>query len=139
MTERDRIAKLLAELNLQPIIRFPATGQRLKASQNQGVYVIRKPNKKVAHVGRTVRGKLGLLQRLRNHLSAQSSFVQASLSSEGGKLRDGYTYQCIDVANDRERALLEHIATAWHCPEHLGVSAKAERISTNLVHRKNDA
>ena len=136
MIERDRIAKLLTELACKPLLRFPPAGVPLRASQNQGVYVIRNPRKVVVHVGRTVRGKSGLQQRLRNHLAAQSSFVQASLSSEGARLRDGYTYQCLEVPNDRARALLEHIATAWHCPKHLGVGAKAEKTSSSLEHNK---
>ena len=136
MLERERIAKLLTELDRKPILRFPPAGVPLRASKNQGVYVIRSPRTIVVHVGRTVRGKSGLQQRLRNHLAAQSSFVQASLSSKGASLRDGYTYQCIDVPNDRARALLEHIATAWHCPKHLGVGAKAERTSSNPGHGK---
>ena len=136
MIERNRIARLLAELDRKPILRFPPAGVPLHASKNQGVYVIRSPSRTVVHVGRTVRGKAGLQQHLRNHLAAQSSFVQASLSSEGARLRNGYTYQCIDVPNDRARALLEHIATAWHCPRHLGVSAKVERTSSSVVHGK---
>ena len=135
MIERERISKLLAELDLKPIFPFPPAGQPLRASKNQGVYVIRSPKNAVVHVGRTLRGKSGLQQRLRNHLSGQSSFVQESLSRASSKLREGFTYQCLEVPSDRERALLEHIATAWHCPEHLGVGTKAERTSNKPVQR----
>ena len=40
-----------------------------------GVYIIYSPNGRVTHVGRTVRGKRGLRQRLNNHLHGASSFV----------------------------------------------------------------
>jgi hypothetical protein len=43
---------------------------------------------------------------------------------EGKKLRKGFTFQYLEVPNDRERALLEHRATAWHCPAHLGVGSR---------------
>ena len=136
MIERERIAKLLAELDLKPILPFPPARQPLEASKNQGVYVIRSPKNTVVHVGRTLRGKSGLQQRLRDHLAGQSSFVQKSLNRAGSTLRDGFTYQCMEVPIDRERALLEHIATAWHCPEHLGVGAKAESKSSKQAERR---
>ena len=129
MNEQEHISQLLKDLKLQPIHRFPKARGSLKASKNQGVYVIRNPRSRVVHVGRTVRGKAGLHQRLCNHLAAQSSFVQKSLQGKGSKLREGFTYQYIEVSNDRKRALLEHAATAWHCPQHLGVGAKSEATS----------
>jgi hypothetical protein len=124
MKERDRIARLLERLKEQPIHQFPKVRESLQVSRNQGVYVIRNPKNEVVHVGRTLRGHLGLQQRLRNHLAAQSSFVMAALGGDGSRLRTGYTYQYLEVPDDRERALLEHIATAWHCPQHLGDGAK---------------
>lgn len=123
MTERQRIRRLLADLNAQPVLPFPKARAHLDASDSHGVYVIRDPNRRVVHVGRTYRGRAGLFQRLRNHLSAQSSFVLAYLKGDASRLRAGFTFQYLEVADDRERALLEHLATAWHCPMHLGVSA----------------
>jgi hypothetical protein len=32
-------------------------------------------------------------------------------------------FQCMEIPDDRERALLEYYATAWHCPGHLGLGA----------------
>lgn len=120
--ERDAISQLLAELNTQPILPFPQEGTPLQAPTGQGVYVIRSSRNRVVHVGRTVRGKAGLRQRLRNHLAAQSSFVNVWLEGRASELRTGYTYQYLEVSDNRQRALLEHIATAWHCPAHLGTS-----------------
>jgi hypothetical protein len=131
MNERQQISRLLELLHQQPILRFPQAGERIDAPTAQGVYVIRSKRGKVVHVGRTVRGQAGLRQRLRNHLSAQSSFVQSWLGGNGAALRDGFTYQYIEVPSDRLRALLENIATAWHCPVHLGVGARSERTSLN--------
>lgn len=131
MTERQRIRKLLAKLNAQPRVPFPNVRQRLQAPDTHGVYVIRNPSRRVLHVGRTQRGRAGLRQRLRNHLSAQSSFVVAHLKGDADKLRNGFTYQYLEVSDGRDRALLEHLATAWHCPVHLGVgnSRSASRVA----------
>jgi len=122
--ERQRIEALFDRLNARRLIPFPQPRQSLKAPRSQGVYVIRDRARRVVHVGRSLRGKEGLFQRLRNHLNAQSSFVKVHLKGNGKKLRDGYTFQCIVEENDRKRALLEHFATAWHCPVHLGVGRK---------------
>jgi hypothetical protein len=123
MPERDHIRKLFLRLEAQPTVPFPQARERLVAPEEHGVYVIRTTRRRVVHVGRTLRGKKGLRQRLRNHLAAESSFVNAYLAGKGERLRSGYTYQCLVVRDDRRRALLEHYATAWHCPAHLGVGA----------------
>ena len=103
--------------------RFPQARMPLEAPKTQGVYVIRNSSGMVVHVGRTVRGRSGLAQRLRNHLQGQSSFVQKSLAGKASLLRQGYTYQFLEVHHDRTRALLKFIATAWHCPQHLGLGS----------------
>lgn len=124
MHMRDILSGLLQKLNSQPLIAFPERGQKLNAPEKHGVYVIRDPRQSVVHVGRTVRGKRGLFQRLNNHLQSQSSFVINFLDGDGSKLRGRYTFQYLVVdgeRQDRRRALLEHIATAWHCPKHLGL------------------
>jgi excinuclease UvrABC nuclease subunit len=123
MTERSRISKLLRRLHRQPLRRFPALHEQLDAPNAQGVYVLRDPKRKVLHVGRTLRGKNGLRQRLKNHLNAASSFVIAHLRGNGKRLRSGYTFQYLEVPNSRERILLEYAATVWHCPKHLGDGA----------------
>jgi excinuclease UvrABC nuclease subunit len=119
--KRAHISKLLQDLNGNRSNLFPMRGQKLVASESHGVYLIKDPNGVVAHVGRTLRGKSSLTQRLNNHLSGASSFVAKSLNKDGSLLRGRYTYQFIEVTDPRERALLEHIATAWHCPIHLGL------------------
>ena len=123
MRERKRIRRLLSLLNRQRAQRFPAPRCSVEAPEKHGVYLIRDRRNRVVHVGRTYRGKAGLCQRLRNHLAAQSSFVKAFLDGDGSRLREGYTYQYLEVHNDRDRALLEYLATAWHCAKHLGVHA----------------
>jgi hypothetical protein len=81
------------------------------------------PARRVVHVGRTLRGHNGLKQRLVNHLRGQSSFVQAHLKGKASRLRDEYTFQYLEVPDDRKRALLECLAIASYCPEHLGLGA----------------
>ncbi len=121
--ERQKIQRLFTQLDKQPKHPFPKLRESLSAPATHGVYVIRDSSQTVLHVGRTYRGQNGLSQRLLNHLHAQSSFVQVYLHGHGAALRDSYTFQYLEVADDRERALLEHAATAWHCPNHLGVGA----------------
>ena len=126
MAEKDQIEALFQRLEKQPRVAFPETRGRLLAPKTHGVYVIRNKKGGVVHVGRTVRGKAGLHQRLNNHLQANSSFVIVHLSSDGKALRDGYTFQYLEVPNERKRALLEHFATASHCPAHIGLGLREE-------------
>lgn len=119
--ERAVTRKHFKELMASPLLAFPKVGIPLDAPRTQGVYVIYDPKRVVAHVGKTIRGKKGLLQRLRNHLQAQSSFVINHLNSRGARLRRGYTFRCLPVESARERALLEFFAIAELCPEHIGL------------------
>ena len=127
MTEKHQIEALFQRLEKQPRVAFPEKRGRLLAPKTQGVYVIRNKKGLVVHVGRTVRGNAGLHQRLNNHLQAKSSFVIVHLNSDGNALREGYTFQSLQVLNERKRALLEHFATAWHCPAHLGLGMREEK------------
>ena len=121
MAEKHEIEALFQRLEKQPMVTFPEARGQLLAPKTHGVYVIRNKKERVVHVGRTVRGIAGLHQRLNDHLQAKSSFVIVHLSRDGKALREGYTFQYIEVPDDRKRALLEHFATAWHCPAHLGL------------------
>ena len=93
----------------------------LKPQNTQGVYIIRDIERRVSHVGRTLRGQSGLHQRLRNYLAGKSSFVKFHLKGHASKLREGFTYQCLEIKDARQRALVEHFATAALCPLHLGL------------------
>ena len=119
--ERAKVEGLLRELLSLPEIVFPGAKQPLQVPDNQGVYIIRHPDKTVLRVGRTHRGKAGLRQRLNDHLHNQSSFSVKYLDKKGSVLREGYTFQYIEVSDHRKRALLEYLATAWLCPKHLGL------------------
>jgi excinuclease UvrABC nuclease subunit len=121
--EPQEIESLFEQLKKQKAYPFPQANEPLNVPSTQGVYVIRNSAGQVVHVGRTLRGRSGLNQRLKNHLRGQSSFVQSHLEGKASKLRDGYTYQYLEVPDDRKRALLECLAIASHCPEHLGVGA----------------
>jgi hypothetical protein len=130
-TEREEIECLFSELQKQPKSKFPQLGKRLDAPKDRhGVYVIRNSSGLVEHVGRTLRGKKSLFQRLGNHLGGISSFMETHHSGNGRVLRDGYTFQFLAVDNDRQRALLEYYATAWHCPVHLGLGLASDKKET---------
>lgn len=125
MHERDRIQQLLDALEQASITPFPSGGESITVPKKLGVYVIRDPTKSVVYVGRTTRAKNGLHQRLRNHMAGKSALVRLHLNGDTSRLREGYSYQFLEVENDRERALLEHLAVAWHCPVVLGLSGSA--------------
>jgi hypothetical protein len=126
LEERRTIIHLFKELRKQPAIPFPKPRQRLLAPKARGVYIIRDPEGRVVHVGRTTRAQNGLHQRLSDHLRGRSSFVYYHLSQDASRLRDGYTFQCLEVEDSRKRALLEAFASAWLCPDHLGLAEAIE-------------
>jgi GIY-YIG catalytic domain len=122
MHERNRVQQLFEALNRVSISLFPRGSESIAVPRKRGVYVIRDPDNAVVYVGRTTRAKNGLHQRLRNHMAGKSALVRVLLQGDTSKLREGFSYQFLEVEDDRERALLEHIATAWHCPKVLGLS-----------------
>ena len=115
------IRRLLAELLRSESHSFPSERERLDAPTAPGVYVIYDPKGRVAHVGRCVRGRNGLHQRLRNHLHGSSSFTNEYLKGDGSKLRHGYQYKYLVIVDPRERALVEALAIGTLCPLHLGL------------------
>ncbi len=123
--ELRAVAKHFAALKRVSPVAFPQARGTLEVTANHGVYVIYSPRGKVLHVGRTVRGKRGLRQRLNNHLQGQSSFVASFFRGRGAKLRQGYKYACVEVPNPRTRALLEAYAVGHLCPEHIGTGEHA--------------
>jgi len=119
--ESKKIEKLFHALVGLPLQRFPLVGGRLQISSKHGVYIIYGPQNQVLHVGRTVRGRKGLAQRLRNHLHGASSFAIKYLGGKGSKLRGTHKFACIEVSDPRTRALLESYAVGHLCPKHLGM------------------
>ena len=120
-SESEEIKMLFNELNVQPKLLFPQYRQPLDAPSKPGVYTINK-EETVLHVGRTLRGKDGIHQRLKNHLHGSSSFTNEYLKGKGAILReDGYTYQYLVLEDSRKRALLEAYAVGTLCPEHIGL------------------
>jgi len=119
--ESQEIKKLFNKLCVEPKRPFPWFHQTLDAPSEPGVYIICK-EKTVLHVGRTLRGRNGIHQRLKNHLHGSSSFTKKYLKGKGEILReDGYTYKYLVLKNPRKRALLEAYAVGILCPEHLGL------------------
>ena len=121
--ESQEVKMLFNKLCKQLKRSFPQSHQRLDVSLKQGVYIIRK-KETVLHVGRTLRGRNGIYQRLKNHLHGSSSFTNEYLKGKGTTLRgDGYTYQYLVLEDPRKRALLEAYAVGTLCPEHIGLGA----------------
>jgi hypothetical protein len=123
--ERERVAKLYADLIASPLVKFPAKG--LVAPLHQGVYIIYGPSERVLHVGSTPSGFQGIWQRLRNHLHKASSFTRVYLKGNGAELRKGYGFRCLVVKQHRLRALLEYYAIGHLCPAHLGTRQKGTK------------
>jgi hypothetical protein len=122
--ESREIKMLFDELCAQTKRSFPQHGQLLDAPSKPGVYIIRK-NETVLHVGRTVRGRYGIRQRLKNHLHGSSSFINDYLKGNGAILREeGYNYQFLELEDPRKRALLEAYAVGTLCPLHIGLGEK---------------
>jgi len=120
-SESQEVKMLFNKLCSQPKQSFPQYRQSLDASSMPGVYIIRK-GETVLHVGRTLRGKGGIHQRLENHLHGSSSFTDKYLKGKGATLReDGYTYQYLKLEDPRKRALLEAYAVGTLCPKHIGL------------------
>jgi hypothetical protein len=118
--EQKAIRRLFSDLVRAQCHEFPKAGKKIEAPNKQGVYVIYSPRGRVVHVGRTPKAKGGIVQRLRNHLHASSSFAQKYLGGHGYKLRNGYKFSCLVVKNPRRRALLEAYAIGCLCPAHIG-------------------
>lgn len=118
------IDSLLKELVASEAIPFPKPRQSLNAPSQHGGYLIYSPKGKILHVGRTLRGKNGLKQRLHNHLMTASSFSIQYLKGDGSVLRKGYCYKFLVVSSPTKRAYLEAYATGILCPLHIGTGAE---------------
>jgi hypothetical protein len=119
-SERQKVKELFKALCKQPMLQFPQDHKKLQATLEPGVYVIRK-GVIVLHVGRTLCGKGGLRQRLKDHLYRASSFTNEYLKGNGAALRKGHTHQSLVVKDARLRALLEAYAIGTLCPKHIGL------------------
>jgi hypothetical protein len=124
--EQKTIRKRFETLIGARLHSFPKERGRLDAPKLRGVYIIYDPRQKVAHVGTTPRGKGGIHQRLTNHLYGQSSFAKKCFKGDGSELRDGFSYRCLPVEDDRLRALLEAYAIGYLCPKHIGLGQAVE-------------
>ncbi|MGH8543435.1 MAG: hypothetical protein ACREX3_07370 [Gammaproteobacteria bacterium] len=123
--ESTSIRKMYRQLLLSRPVKFPKAGERLAAPDTHGVYVIYGPRGTVLHVGRTLRGKRGLRQRLNNHLHGNSSFTNHYYEGKGSKLRGTHKFAFVEIADARARGLLEAFAVGSLCPKHLGVGENA--------------
>ena len=125
MREPASIRRLFRQLRAARAVPFPKAGQRLTVPDKHGVYVIYSPRGVVLHVGRTLRGKRGLRQRLNNHLHGASAFTIQHLDGKGSKLRGSHRFAFLEIPDARRRALVEAFAVGSLCPKHLGVGENA--------------
>ena len=121
--EKHKINDLLKKLLAQKLYKFPRPSE-LDVPDEHGVYIIYNPDKKVDHVGRSISGRRGLNQRIKNHLHGLSSYTIKHLNGNASKLREGYKFRYFLISDDRERALVEALAIGKLCPEHLGLGSK---------------
>lgn len=119
------VRKLYRQLRQARPVLFPRARERMVVPDKHGVYLIYSPRGTVLHVGRTLRGKRGLRQRLKNHLHGASSFTVQFLRGNGSRLRGTHMFSFVEVPNARTRALLEAFAVGNLCPKHLGVGENA--------------
>ena len=119
--QRSVIRKLYGRLVKAKQHPFPKPGERIEAPAVPGVYLIFSPGGRVYHVGRTTRGKRGLAQRLADHMAGRSSFTIKVFGGEGSRLRRRWSFSYLEVADGRDRALLEALAIGTLCPVHIGV------------------
>lgn len=122
-SERQKVKELFKALCKQPMSQFPQPHRKLQATSEPGVYVIRKGDI-VLHVGRTLRRKKGLCQRLKDHLHGNSSFTNEYLNGNGAPLRKGHTHQSLVVKDATLRGLLEAYAIGTLCPKHIGLGRR---------------
>ena len=111
---------LYRKLLKQQKVSFPPKGEKLKATDKKGVYIIYDPKGNVAHVGCTPRAKKGVRQRLGNHLAGLSSFVGKYLKNDSAQLRKGFQFRYIELDDSRQRKLVEALAMGCLCPKHVG-------------------
>lgn len=121
--DHQRIKELFRQLKAKQPELFPQERRPLNVTTKHGVYIIYSPGRKILHVGRTLRGRKGLRQRLNNHLQGQSSFTVSYFKNRKKSpklLRRRYKFAYVEVNNSRMRALLEAYAVGMLCPIHLG-------------------
>lgn len=124
--EANEIAGLFKKLQNADAKKFPAKREVMDAPKpkDQGVYLIENEIGEVLHVGRTLGGKGGLHQRLKNHLSGTSSFMKNYEKIDCDELRKKCHFRYITVRCPRKRALLEACAIGHLCPKHIGTGEK---------------
>ena len=119
MSELQKSRALQRMLGEGRMVKFTRDDLK-KIPTEQGVYVVYNKKQQPAHVGRTVRGKYGLRQRLMNHYWGRSSFVRVFLRGDKEKLRKECMFRYVVMKGDRTRALLEAYLIGILCPRHIG-------------------
>lgn len=125
-SEQEKIMRLYQDLIDSETFLFPSAG-KVQVSTKQGVYIVYDNNDLTLHVGKTNGGKNGLNQRLLNHVRNQSSFSKLYMQRNKIALRDWGKFQFIEIADSRERSLLEALTAGLLCPKHIGTGEKKNK------------
>lgn len=124
MREAKKIEKLFIKLTKASRRKFE---QGVKdVPKHHGVYIIYDSRDRIVHVGRTLRAKEGLFQRMKDHLNTNSSFARNFLGDGKRLKQEGYKFSYIVVKKARTRALLESLAIGKLCPEYLATGEKKQ-------------
>ncbi|EAS19379.1 hypothetical protein BBFL7_00846 [Flavobacteria bacterium BBFL7] len=121
--EQQKILRLHHELLQSQCYVFPYIG-KVNVSLNQGVYIVYDNNNIVLHVGKTNGARNGLNQRLQDHVCNRSSFSKLYMQLNKIALRGWGKFQFIEIADARERSLLEALSAGLLCPKHIGTGEK---------------
>jgi hypothetical protein len=128
--EIKTVNQLFQKLCERPQDKFPAAGLP-QVTTGKAVYIIRSSRGLVLHVGETPRGVNGLRYRLKNHLRGQSSFVRKYFNGHGAGLRQGCTYQYLEIRNNRTRSLVNIWLLVCFAPRILALISP--RASARLI------
>lgn len=120
MTEPDLVRDMLERLFIAPLRPLGEPGP-----EQHGVYAIFEASGACVKVGRTTRGEGRLSKRLRKHARGRSDFGRALYGGDKARLA-AHKVRWLVVDDDRQRCLLECLATGVLCPLHLGLGLERE-------------
>lgn len=120
MNEPELVRDLLERLLTAPLRPLGEP-----APEQHGVYAIFDARGACIKVGRTTRGMGQLFKRLRKHARGRSDFGRALYNGDKARLA-AHKVRWLVVDDDRQRCLLECLATGVLCPLHLGLGLERE-------------
>lgn len=123
MKETTEVKDFFEDLLKAQLMRLPSQGPP-KVSSNQGVYILYSVIGVVLHVGRSIRAKGGVNQRLNDHLKGKGSFTREYAYLSKIELREEVPFRFKEVHDDPKRALVEAFTCRSLCRVHLATGHK---------------